>query len=501
MIKSMDNATPSIPHVAGYRLERKLAASSTAELWLGRSEPSSRETGGSTTTDPVPVAIKISRTVHLAPWQKYDSSALSRVSSPHVVTLVQNSSDPKLGEVLVFRYLAGPSLDELMAARGRLHCAEIATIIIAVSRAVQALSLAGVVHGRLTVRRIRFDDHGTPVVTGFGRATESAALAFEPQTDMLDFAVLAEYLVSRAIDRWPKNARVPINRLLRRARRGELEETILARWESVLFGAVTPGPVDIRADCKRNRVVLRSQAGRARFSANWSHLLGKETVRRLERVPHSFIAKCVIDLSTRTRPIILAIAVTTALVCVALGGSWASSPGANTDITESTALPPVGATIEENGTEASAHTHKRGDTLASDHSLAAIRGDDPVAATVALLGLRFDCIRQTKAECVDSIDEPDSIQWSDDRRIIGELAKVQPPHNDKQAEPGPRGATNEAGLPFHIRLGGTVPRLVNALGAAAVLALDHLDSANPTSILMIKTDAGWRIREIITSSG
>jgi hypothetical protein len=496
MIEGMDNTTPPFPRVTGYRLERRLTASSTGEMWLGRSEQLSGKTGGSTTAHSMRVAIKIGGTVHLAPWQEYDSSALSRVSSPHVVTLVRHDSDPELGEVLVFRYLAGPSLDELMAVRGRLYCAEIATIIIALSRALQALSIAGVVHGRLTARRIRFDDRGTPVVTGFGHR-----VATEPQKDMVAFAALAEQLVNSAIDQWPKNALVAINRLVRRAQRGEHDETVLARWESMLFEAVSPSPVDIRVDCKRNRVSLRSQVGRTRFSPDWSHSPAKKAVTRLVLIPRSAIARCVINLSTRTRAIILASAVTTALVCVALGGSWASSPGVNAERPESTALPPVDTKMVEVGAEALAHTYERDDTLAYDDSAAAIRGDDPVAATVALLRLRFDCIRQTKAECIDTVDEPDSVQWSDDRRLISELAKSQPPHNDKQAQSGPRRVPNESELPFHNPLGELVPRLVNSLGAAAVLALDHPDSANPTAILMTRGEAGWRLREIIASSG
>jgi len=412
--------------------------------------------------------------------------------------MIHNKREAAMGEVLILRYLAGPSLDELVAVRGRLHCAEIATIVIGLCRALQALTIAGVVHGRLTAQRIRFDGHGAPVITGFGRATLTTSAAAASRKDTIDFAVIVEQLVKKSIDPWPENARVMINRLVRRARRGEGGINVLARWESVLFHALKPGPVDIDLDSLRNRGHLRSRPGRSQLTAEGIRSLVCRAVAPLRASARSSLLRRAMELSTRTRAIILASAVTTSVVCVILGATWGSSPSTKTVPHEPTTASEPIAINAEVGHEVEPSTHIND---SDDIAMAAIHGDDPVTAITVLLSQRSVCIRQSEPGCVDLIDEPESVQWTDDRRLILDSANSRPTDYQRSENHSRSSALDKLNVSRDDPLKGAAPRLVNFLGAAAVLALDHPGVTNPTSILMIKGAAGWRIREIIASSG
>ncbi len=485
MIESMDDLVAANPRVAGYRLERRVATMSTSEMWLGYPELSSRADAEHTQRASSAVAIKVPRSRRAAQWPHDESIALSRVSSPHVAALVRGVCDRSTGAVLIFRYLAGPSLDELLAMRRRLTCAEIATIIIALSRALQALSNARVDHRRLTIERIRFDECGTPVITGFGRAISSGTPTSGVRKDVIDFAAIVQHLVDNARDSWPGDSRDVIGRLLRRTGRGEGGSGIFARWESALFGALNPEPVDL--DTKRDRVRLRSypETRRHAFGSLRSPVLN--AARSVKRKRDFSIVRGVTGLSTRTRAISLACTVATGGLCVALCGSWSSTPKGASEVRDYVAESGPDVTSATTGTELPRHTENDGGSGTDDVAHAAVRGADPIAATNALLGLRSDCIRQTEPECVDVIDEPGSVQWTDDRQLILESTPSRPADRDSSS------SINSGKF--------AIPRLVSSLGAAAVLALDQSDGANPTSVLVIKGDAGWRIREIFASSG
>lgn len=107
--------------------------------------------------------------------------------------------------------------------------------------------------------------------------------------------------------------------------------------------------------------------------------------------------------------------------------------------------------------------------------------DDPVAAYEALVALRQDCIRELSILCLDAVLQQDSTAMRNDLALIASI------------ERGDGGsATLAAGK----------PRLRERMGDAALI--EFADESEPApdslrSVLLIKTEAGWRIRSYVRS--
>jgi eukaryotic-like serine/threonine-protein kinase len=121
---------------------------------------------------------------------------------------------------------------------------------------------------------------------------------------------------------------------------------------------------------------------------------------------------------------------------------------------------------------------------------AAIAGDDPVVAASALLRLRLECLREQSEICLQGVNQAGSIALAAD---LSELRR-------RVALPGagawPGGAAADAPPP-------EPPTLVERLGGTAVVSVppallgDASPDAPPASLLMIRSEAGWRIRDVL----
>jgi len=150
--------------VAGHRVMRRFAVGSRATLLLAR--PSS----------PSADSLRHARLVKVFHADTSSSSidvelaALSAPSTTHVVRLIDiatvESGEPPC---LVLERLPGPALSAHLDDQRRLTAGQAVTILAPLCAAVQALHEAGVTHGAIHLRRIVFDQRGAPVLTGFGR--------------------------------------------------------------------------------------------------------------------------------------------------------------------------------------------------------------------------------------------------------------------------------------------------------------------------------------------
>ena len=150
--------------VAGHRVMRRFAVGSRATLLLAR--PSS----------PSADSLRRARLVKVFHADTSSSSidvelaALSAPSTTHVVRLIDiatvESGEPPC---LVLERLPGPALSAHLDDQRRLTAGQAVTILAPLCAAVQALHEAGVTHGAIHLRRIVFDQRGAPVLTGFGR--------------------------------------------------------------------------------------------------------------------------------------------------------------------------------------------------------------------------------------------------------------------------------------------------------------------------------------------
>ncbi|MEO6505770.1 MAG: hypothetical protein ABIW36_03480, partial [Terrimesophilobacter sp.] len=117
----------------------------------------------------------------------------------------------------------------------------------------------------------------------------------------------------------------------------------------------------------------------------------------------------------------------------------------------------------------------------------AIVGDDPVEATRQLLQARAGCLHGRAAGCLDGVDQKDSAAMDNDTRIItsGEgtasatrVGEIQAPED----------------LLFPIA-GAT---LVERLGDGALVSVTLFGSGTaPVSVLVVRTESGWRIRDVL----
>lgn len=108
-----------------------------------------------------------------------------------------------------------------------------------------------------------------------------------------------------------------------------------------------------------------------------------------------------------------------------------------------------------------------------------ITSDDPVAAASALFDARSRCLRGRSAACLASVDESTSPLYADDV--------------DRMARKSTRQAEDEAD---YARFGVS---LVERIGGSALVALEppsDASDAEPATALVIKGEAGWRIRQI-----
>ena len=105
-----------------------------------------------------------------------------------------------------------------------------------------------------------------------------------------------------------------------------------------------------------------------------------------------------------------------------------------------------------------------------------IAADDPVAALGALLQTRARCVRDLSVLCLDDVAQSGSAALTDDRALISEL------QSGGELMPG-----------WEI---GAVT-LVERLGDAALIAVDDPAESEPASFLLVKGEAGWRIRDYL----
>jgi len=109
--------------------------------------------------------------------------------------------------------------------------------------------------------------------------------------------------------------------------------------------------------------------------------------------------------------------------------------------------------------------------------ISAIEGDDPLAAVTALLARRDECIAELSLLCLEEVDQAGSAALSTDR------AGVQALRDGREAE---LPAADPADVRIVERLGGSV-------------LIEFGSHTHPASLLIMKSEAGWRIRDWIAS--
>ena len=156
------DSRPAPPAVPGYTLTTLIGRGGSGEVW--RAVP---RAGGE------PVAVKL-LVEGDAEAQAREAALLGALDHPHLVRLHEVVHQPRRGAqprvALVLDLLAGGSLAELLARRGRLRPGEVVTAIAPVAAALAHVHGQGVVHGDLSPGNVVFTTEGRPVLTDLGVA-------------------------------------------------------------------------------------------------------------------------------------------------------------------------------------------------------------------------------------------------------------------------------------------------------------------------------------------
>ena len=366
--------------------------------------------------------------------------ALARAAHPHVVRLIDVASTPIGEPCLVMERLARGSIADLLRVRSALSPGEVVTILAPIAVAIDALHESGIVHGGISARSVLFRESGAPVLAAFGRVQliasglPSASLAADDGV-VRDRADLAA-LALLVLDRAGMDPDIVPDPLAL----DRFGETLALR----LFDAAAATPVRFGSDgAEASAVPQRIRPGMPESVA-----VGRA---------RELAARAMRQARTVRTPVWVAVA----SVAIALVAALVLVPGDAPAAVEVEVEP----TVEE--------------TFVPTEPDGPITGDDPVAALSSLLDARDACIAAISIVCLDGVDQQGSQALDVDVAIV-------------------RGIQDGGEIPDDATIPVGEITLVERLGDTALLDVDAKGAdSEPASVLVIRTEAGWRIRDYL----
>ena len=458
--------------LAGFQLIRRLGSGSRAEVYLGAAPLDGVDTA----------ALKVFRAETSRDSITRELTALDRAALPHCVQLKDVAEDTTGTPVAILSRVTGGSVASLLSDRDTLRMGEAITILAPLAALLPALHSSGVAHGALSAATIHFGDMGEPVLLGFGHARLFSPGLPAARLDLADgvaadrerLALFAELVLGRV--RETSETR-PVLQWLDALPR-PLAGGFAAELEQRLFDRAGATAVDLPGDDRPGaststparstvatahpdpaprlhralRIGTAAATGESRSSGWVAAALGARPFQPVRDALVSTVR------SVRRSLWITAAAVGAALVAVlVLAGG-------------------VGSGSEHDGEAGpSGGAGQQPAPMATPVALP----DDPVAAVPLLLAERTRCFDDLSVLCLDAVDQSGSTALAEDREEIermlaGETVKYW-------------GVVGES------------PALVERLGDSALVTVDAQNK--PASVLMIRTEAGWRIREIFAPRG
>jgi len=477
-----------------------LARDQDAEVLLGHRR------AVDSTDEVLTVAIKTSSASD-AGWSiaLTECGALERARGDHVVDLLDLDAD---GESirLIFERLPRGDLAELLRVRPRLDAGEAVTVLAPIVAALLRMHEAGVAHGNLTARSVLFRADGAPTLIGFSRAE-----LFEPgapevvlerveavRRDRAATRSLAAAVLGRVGGARLRDVQELMTDIAQRD-----DELVLPLLASRLFEVaaalpvrfeepdepeadVPPSkwraiPVGVPDDASTAAPVASSSPA---LAAAVARLVPESLVQRMfdavERGPAAPVLAAAlrrwVSWTPGRRRVVLAAAAAAATIgivtaTVPAGAIVTGAPGSAGSPSASRSAAPGG--------DASSSSASAGDEV-GDLAASAVSADDPVAAASSLVKGRDRCLSSLSLRCLDRVDETGSSALNDDQAAI------------RVAQ---RGGELPDPLPGETGDGPAV--LIERLGDSALVRLGQ--SASSVSLLLVKGDEGWRIRDVIVS--
>jgi hypothetical protein len=432
--------------------------------------------------------------------------------------------------------LGGPTLAAIAAGPG-LTAGEAVTVLAPVIIAVHELERLGFAHVRLAMSDVMFDGSGRPRLIGTGglRRLEAATDGPGARTALVRemYTALARLVGDVAVITRPPGALDPVRNLLAelvavrpfRTHEEELERMLFAVAEPAPI-VVGPGSAVLPAGGRRRRSADSFDAGSAQTRpdgfdrpmgrptrpaaldapvADANHVDGHQPPERgrgwLPRALSSFdalvdesvpggdaephIAGRLDALRARIRrmlasrrPVLIvgglaggaALVLALTLLPPAPEAPAVGEAGAPIPATAAGAIPGSDADAGAEADAAAAASDRGGGVPAAE--------DDPLAATAELLRIREGCLAALDAACLGDVLQPGSGLESADRAAVNAAV-----------------ANGEAVL--HPELAFDAARIAGEMGGAWLIEVPYREPERPpASILVMRSEAGWRLREM-----
>jgi len=162
-MSAVPNASARGRRVGRFELKGELGRGAQATVWLGYDPRLQRE-----------VAVKVinpgADAASVAQWLD-EARAVSRLSHPNIVPVFEADQDGRVS-FMVFEYVTGPTLADLLRKRGKLPEREAAALMRDVLDAIATAHAQGIVHRDLKPSNILMDAQGRPRVMDFGIAAK-----------------------------------------------------------------------------------------------------------------------------------------------------------------------------------------------------------------------------------------------------------------------------------------------------------------------------------------
>ncbi|MDQ0895998.1 hypothetical protein [Agromyces ramosus] len=499
---------PADTRVAGYRLLRRIASGDRADIYLATVDHS--RTSGDEESGTALVALRI---YDRARWNESIAVEVEAMSSDASGTLPLLYDIATLDDgrcCLAVERIAGIPASRLLAER-RLEPGEAVTLLAPIVAAVAELARLGFVHTRLTVADVLIDDAGRPRLVGLGALQRIPAQRGADRTALLrrSHEALAGLISDVGDATRPAGALEAVDGLLRARLDARPFTSCEEEVERALFAAATPEPIAgivprarPAALPARMTTTPESQHGAPmpvddEAGAGPADLAdaverrrgpgGLRTLLALAQLPgidefagaadvdptRPLLARLRAAASTRQRPLAFgaligggALVLLLTLVPPATAGGAGPAPTMPTADAET----PLGDASAAGGDRSPAAS-------ASPRPRPAVDSDDAVAAVAELLELRSSCFATLDLACLDQVAQPGSAVEADDRAAIV--------------------AAREGSAAESVEFDLDAIAVSAEMGAAVLVTVQYIDAERePASILVMRSEAGWRLREL-----
>jgi hypothetical protein len=476
--------------VAGYTVIRRIGSGSRAEVVLGRSPvPAGRDGRGGGDL----VAVKVFRPARDAAGIGLEVRAL--LAAPTVLVGLRDVATTPDGRVcLVTDHVPGPTLDRVLESRGRLGAGEIVTIAATVTATLQALHDAGLSHPLVRANAVRFADRGRPVLLGLGALVELPGGVAGVQMRR-DAAVALTGFLRVLIGYLDPTDTAAVNAP---ALVAEFEAVTLSRpfpsslvgLEAALFAWAPAGPVrgavpgpgtaaeptSMPEVTPVPAVIVPRTAGPGPVpTTGGRHRLRERVIGALAALQRA-VPGWVRPQRVPARPLLAGLGLAVALVLLGVTVLEAVEPGSGSG-------PGSAAAGVQSTPTAAATLEAPGEVPDEEDDRSVVDGDDPAAAALVLIRQRAGCLVEASVLCLDNVDQLGSVAMAADGYLVRQL----------QSGPDSTAAAAAAWIP-------TTAELRERTGNAALVVLtrpaDGDVNAQPASALVIKGEAGWRLREL-----